>query len=139
MELPVSSFCKVTACFKSGVTLKTLGVENNVAVEESCVLGNSGTALFISSGRVLEHNCSLKVRYYCYLFCFFIVSMIVSRKYVFHIALYLLHSWKRRDRRKILLLNLDIPDALEEYCHKRPAWLKPSSLGRTFVCCRKFS
>ena len=67
MELLVSSFCKVTACFKSGVTLKTLrGVENNVAVEESCVLGNSGTALFISSGRVLERNCSLKARY---LFC----------------------------------------------------------------------
>ena len=52
MEVPVSSFCKVTACFKSGVTLRRLrGVENNVAVAESCVFGNSGTALFISSRR----------------------------------------------------------------------------------------
>ena len=64
MELPVSSFCKVAACLKIGVTMKGLrGAENNVTVEESCVLGNSGTALF---GRVLELNCSLKASY---LFC----------------------------------------------------------------------
>ena len=38
------------------------GVENAaVAVEESSVLDvKSGTALIISSGRVLEFNCSLK-------------------------------------------------------------------------------
>ena len=53
--------------FKSGVTLMGLREEENtVAVEESCVLGNSSTALFISSSRVLELNCFLKVRY---LFC----------------------------------------------------------------------
>ena len=35
-----------------------------VAVEESCVLDvKSGTALIISSGRVLAFNCSLKARY----------------------------------------------------------------------------
>ena len=49
VELPVSSFCKVAACLKIGVTLKGLrAAENNVAVEESCVLGNSGTALFLN-------------------------------------------------------------------------------------------
>ena len=38
-----------------------------VAIEESCVLDvKSGTALIISSGRVLVFNCSLKARY---LFC----------------------------------------------------------------------
>ena len=44
------------------------GVENAaVAVEESSVLDvKSGTALIISSGRVLVFNCYLKARY---LFC----------------------------------------------------------------------
>ena len=43
MELPVSSFCKVVACLKIGVTLKGLrAAENNAAFEESRVLGNSG-------------------------------------------------------------------------------------------------
>ena len=56
MELSFSGFCKVAAFLKSGVTLKELrGVENAaVAVEVSCVLDvKSGTALIISSGRVL--------------------------------------------------------------------------------------
>ena len=49
VEFFVSGFCKMAACFKSGVALKGLReVENTVAVEESCVLGNSRTALFIS-------------------------------------------------------------------------------------------
>ena len=39
-----------------------MGVENAVAVEESCVLDvKSGTVL--SSGRVLVFDCSLKARY----------------------------------------------------------------------------
>ena len=64
MELSVSGLCKMAACFKPGVTLKGLRrVGNTVAVEQSCVLGNSGTALFISSGHVLDLNCSLKERY----------------------------------------------------------------------------
>ena len=57
----------MAARFKSGVTLKgKRGVETTVAVEESCVIGNSGTALFISFGRVLELNFSLKARYLFY-------------------------------------------------------------------------
>ena len=66
VELSFPGFCKVAACVNLGVTLKGWrGVENAaVAVEESCVLDvKSGTVLVISSGRVLEFNCSLKVRY----------------------------------------------------------------------------
>ena len=69
VELSFLGFCKIAACVNLGVTLKGLrGVENvAVAVEESCVLDvTSGTVLFISSGRVLVFNCSLKARY---LFC----------------------------------------------------------------------
>ena len=69
VELTFSGFCKIAACFKSGVTYKGLRrVENAaVAVEESCVLDvKSGTALIISCGRVLVFHCSLKARY---LFC----------------------------------------------------------------------
>ena len=85
------------------------GVDNAVvAVEESCVLDiKSGTLLIISSGRVLVFNCSLKARYLLQLkvsLSCFIVPKIVSRKHVIHIALYFLHSWKKRDRRKSLLL-----------------------------------
>ena len=85
------------------------GVDNAVvAVEESCVLDvKSGTLLIISFGRVLVFNCSLKARYLLQLkvsLSFFIVPKIVSRKHVIHIALYFLHSWKERDRRKSLLL-----------------------------------
>ena len=68
MELSVSGFCKMAACFKPGVTLKGLtGVANTVDVEESCVLDvKSGIALIISSDRVLVFNCTLKARYlYC--------------------------------------------------------------------------
>ena len=65
MELSVSGFCKMAACFKPGVTLKGLrGVANTVDVEESCVLDvKSGIALIISSDRVLVFNCTLKARY----------------------------------------------------------------------------
>ena len=66
MELSFSFFCKIAACFKSGVTLNGLrAVENAaVAVKVSCVFDvKSGTALIISSGRVLVFNCSLKARY----------------------------------------------------------------------------
>ena len=51
----------MAACFKLGVALKGLReAENTVAVEESCVLGNFRTSLFISNGPVLELNCFLK-------------------------------------------------------------------------------
>ena len=68
MELSVSGFCKMAACFKPGVTLKGLrGVANTVDVEESCVLDvKCGIALIISSDRVFVFNCTLKARY---LFC----------------------------------------------------------------------
>ena len=68
MELSVSGFCKMAACFKPGVTLKGLkGSANTVDVEESCVLDvKSEIALIISSDRVLVFNCTLKARY---LFC----------------------------------------------------------------------
>ena len=67
MESSVSG-CKMADCFKPGVSLRRLrGVENTVAVEESCVLDvKPGIAPIISSGRVLVFNCSLKARY---LFC----------------------------------------------------------------------
>ena len=82
-----------------------------VAVEESCVLDvKSGTVLIISSGRDLVFNCSFKsqvsVLQLKVSFSFFIVPKIVSRKHVIHVALYFLHSWKKRDRRKSLLLQI---------------------------------
>ena len=69
MELSVSGFCKMAACFKPGFTLKGLrGVENTVAVEESCVLDvKSGIALInVLVVFLYLVNCSLKARY---LFC----------------------------------------------------------------------
>ena len=104
VELSFSGFCEIAACVNLGVTLKGFrGVENAaVAVEESCVLDvKSGTVL--SSGRVLAFNCSLQVKVSL---SFFIVPKIVSRKQVIHVALYFLHSWKKWDRRKSLLLQI---------------------------------
>ena len=69
VRLSLYGFREIVACVNSGFTLKGLrGVENAaVAIEESSVLDvMSGTALIISSGRVLGFNCSLKARY---LFC----------------------------------------------------------------------
>ena len=79
-----------------------------VAVEDSCALDvKSGTALFVSSGRVLVFNCYLKevpVLQLKVSLSFFIIPKIfnVSRKQVIHVALYLLNGWKKRDKRKIL-------------------------------------
>ena len=76
----------------------------------NCVLDvKSGTPLIISSGRVLVFNCSLKARHF---FC--------KRKYRLAFPSsrgsfpestssklpVFLHSWKNRDRRKILLETL---------------------------------
>ena len=110
VELPFSDFYNMAAYFKSGVTMKGLGrVENAaVAVAHSCALDvKSGTALFIYSGRVLVFNCSLKevpVLQLKVSLSFFIIPKIfnVSRKHVIHVAVYLLNSWKKRDKRKIL-------------------------------------
>ena len=122
VELSFSDFYKMAACFKSGVTLKGLGgVENAaIAVEDSCALDvMPGTALFISSGRVLVFNSSLKevpVLQLKVWLSFFIIPKIfnVSRKHVIHVALYLLNSWKKRDKRKILRF-IYISGALVEY------------------------
>ena len=99
--LSFSGFCKIAACVNLGVTLKGLRRVDNAAV---AVEKSFGTALIISSRRVLVFNCSLKVLQLKVSLSFFIVLKIVSRKHVFHVALYFLHSWKKRDRRKILLL-----------------------------------
>ena len=110
VELSLSGFCKIAACFNLGVTLKGLrGVDNAaVDVEESCVFDMKfGTVQIISSGRALVFNCSLKARYLLQLkvsLIFFSIPKIVSRKHVIHVALYFLHNWKKRGRRKILLL-----------------------------------
>ena len=111
VRLSLSGFWEIAACVNSGVTLKGLrGVENGVvAVEESCVLDvKSGTVLIISSGLVLVFNCSLNSSLLVWQLnvslSFFIVPKIVSRKHVIHVALYLFHSWKKWDKRKILPL-----------------------------------
>ena len=98
MELPFSDFYKMAACFKSGVTLKGLGgVENAaVVVVDSCALDAK-----------LVFNCSLKevpVLQLKVSLSFFIIPKIfsVSRKHVIHVAVYLLNSWKKQDKRKIL-------------------------------------
>ena len=98
MELPFSDFYKMAACFKSGVTLKGLGgVENAVVVVvDSCALDVK-----------LVFNCSLKevpVLQLKVSLSFFIIPKIfsVSRKHVIHVAVYLLNSWKKQDKRKIL-------------------------------------
>ena len=105
---------EIAACVNSGVTLKGFRrVENAVvAVEESCVLDvKSGTMLIISSGRVLVFNFSLKARYLFYNWKYRLAFSssrikIVSRKHVIHVALYFLHSWKKREKRKSLLLQI---------------------------------
>ena len=98
MELPFSDFYKMATCFKSGVTLKGLGgVENAaVVVVDSCALDVK-----------LVFNCSLKevpVLQLKVSLSFFIIPKIfnVSRKQVIHVAVYLLNSWKKQDKRKIL-------------------------------------
>ena len=98
VELPFSDFYKIAACFKSGVKLKGLGgVENAaVVVVDSCALDVK-----------LVFNCSLKevpVLQLKVSLSFLIVPKIVSRKHFIHVALYFLHSWKKQDGRKVLLL-----------------------------------
>ena len=144
VRLSLSGFWEIAACVNSGVTLKGLrGVENAVvAVEESCVLDvKSGTVLIISSGRVLAFNYSLKARY---LFC--------NWKYR------LTFSSSRKSFRESTSPMLPCISCIagrsgtgERVCCFRyfrsywgmfswnPAWLKPSSLGRTFVRSRQLS
>ena len=133
------------ACVNSGVTLKGLrGVDNAavVSVEESCVLDvKSETPLVISSGRVLVFNCSLKARYsFCY--------------WKYRLAF----SSSRRSFRESTSSMLPFISCKagrsgtgERFrCFRyfrsswgifswNPAWLKPSSLGRTFVRNRQLS
>ena len=140
----LSGFWEIAACVNSGVTLKGLrGVENGVvAVEESCVLDvKSGTVLIISSGRVFVLKCSLKARY---LFC--------NWKYR------LTFSSSRRSFPESTSSMLPCISYIagrsgtgERVCFFRyfrstwgifswnPAWLKPSSLDRTFVRRRQLS
>ena len=88
------------------------GVENSVvAVEESCVLDvKSRIPLIISSGRVvvlkLFFKSQVSVLQLKVPLSVFIVPKNVSRKHVVHVSLYFLHSWKKRGRRKSLLLQI---------------------------------
>ena len=128
-------------CYVEGV--KESGECCRLTVKESCVLDvKSGTALIISSVRVLVFNCSLKARY---LFC--------NWKYR------LAFSSSRRSFRESTSSMLPCISCIawrsgtwgERFCCFRyfrsswgifswnPAWLKPSSLGRTFVRSRHSS
>ena len=135
VELSFSSFCKIAAWFKSGDALKGLrGVE-------STVLGNSGTALFISPGRVLEVDCSLKARY---LFC----------NWRYRLAFSSSRSSIRDSTSSVLPCIFCIAGRSgkgEIVCcfsyfrnsggmlSWNPVWLKTSSLSRTFVRSRQLS
>ena len=57
--------------------------------------------VFLSSIVLLKPDICFATESVAYIF---IVPKIVSRKHIIHVALYFLHSWKKQDGRKILLL-----------------------------------